>query len=508
MNKILFIVMISICGLITSCGTDSIELAPNLTESEITWDYTTTGVTNEFVFENTTPNVTTMWDFGNGQVATGSTATAQYAMSGTYTVSVKVLSAGGETTVTRDIVLTEDNTSFLEGEVYDNLAGGRHNTEGKIWVMDRYYKGHMGIGPDIDTPTSWWAAGSNEKDGKGIYDDVFKFTMTTEGLLFEQTTNGYVYANGSAASQLGTTAGNEEPGGGDDFMMPHPASTAIWSITGNDDVITLTGDAFLGYFIGYPASYNITKLTEDELEVVGFDASGNAWFQRFVTEDNMTEAPVAVPPSPVSITSLFDRFDAMSGISWTGDNGTIEVAVEDPTNSNGLVAKHTRGAGSGSHFSAFYTDLDGIIDFTNGVQMMVNVYVPSSNDYSVDTQEDWASVPTDIDGFKTLEIKLHNTLKGGNSWQTQMTVKTDVLKDYEDQWVTLLIDFNDVYAASSDNEDKDSMDRVIFQFGGEGWSYSNDIEIYFDNLIGSESNSVAAPLKVQSETSYPVIKIN
>lgn len=498
-----------IAGLFFVACNEVTTLEPNLTVEDIEWSYTETETINEFVFENATPEVTTLWDFGNGQTAEGPTATAQYATKGTYTIAMKVLTAGGIVDVIDSIVVLNDNTSFLEGEVYDNLAGGRLNTEGKTWVMDRYYKGHMGIGPDLTSPASWWAAGSDEKAGLGLYDDVFHFVMGDEGLILTQTTNGDVYANGTAAPQLGSTDGHEEPSGSD-FIMPFNDAVATWSIGGNNDVISLSGEAFLGYFTGYPAAYNIMTLTEDVLEVACIGADGSAWFQRFVTPENMTAAPIVEPATPVSIASVYELFENGSEMIWALDpadnNATFSTIGVDPVNESNGVGYHTRGSGTGVHFAAITTDLDGPIDFSTGAKVLLDVYVPSSNDYTVDTQESWATLPADEAGFKTVELKLHNTEKSGNAYLTQITLKAD-LSAYEDQWVTLVFDLNDAYAAATDNEDRDALNRIVFQFGGEGWSYANNVGVYYDNIIGLEGKGSMHTATLKSG-SNPVLVIN
>lgn len=487
--------------LMTSCN-EEYALGELTTEDQVTWSYHETDVSNVYAFEHTTEGVITSWNFGNGQSSLNAIDTATYAMAGTYTVTLTVLSNGGEVKITEDIVVPETNYSFMEGEFFDNLVGDKSAAVGKKWVIDRYYAGQISVGPSSEDYSSWWPAGSNAKDASGVYEDTISFLITDAGLEYRFTTNGTVCAHSDFATELGDTTGFKEATTGD-FIMPVADVSSIWFVNGDETELSFADGGFMGYFTGTPSTYRIITLTENVLEVVSETSTGGAfWFQRFVTVDNLTSGEPAAPPAQVSITSLMDNFNGNS-LVWdlTGDSTTLETAYV--TEDGRSVGSFTRK--SDQTFAEMHTDLDGVIDFGYGVQIRMDVFVPESNVYTPGIVESWLTFPEDTADCKTLEVKLHNTEQGGNSWQTQLSIKTDVLKDYEGQWVTLVFDFNDVYAAAIDNADRDLMDRVIIQFGGEGWSYDPGISVFYDNIYGLESTN--DPISTKSTSNYPVVVV-
>lgn len=503
MKNILLAFSLSVLVLFTSCNEDY-TLGEHITEDQIDWNYHETEVSNVYAFENTTEGVISAWDFGNGSTSQNAIDTAIYPMAGTYTVTLTVLSNGGETKITENIVVANTNYSFMEGEFFDNLIGDKNAAVPKKWVIDRYYDGQVSIGESFDNYSNWWSAGSNAKDASGLYEDTVSFLITDAGLEYRFTTNGTVCSHSDFATELGDTTGHREPGTGD-FIMPVADISSVWFVNGDETEISFADGGFMGYFTGVPSSYRIITLTENVLEVVSETSTGGAfWFQRFVTVDNLSTgiAPEPEPVEKVSITSLMDYFNGNS-LLWdlTGDSTELETTYT--TEDGRSVGAFTRK--DGDVFAEMHTDLDGVIDFTYGVQIRMDVFVPTSNVYTPGEIGEWWSFPVDEDDCKTLEVKLHNTLKEGSSWETQLTLKTDVLRNYEGQWVTLVFDFNDVYAAATDNADRDYMDRVIVQFGGEGWSYNPGISVFYDNILGLES--VNDPISTKSASAYPVVVI-
>lgn len=480
-----FIYLIVLAFTFGACSPDDYDMPQNLTAEDVRWEYVNTGVVNEFTLINNTPGTTAVWDMGNGVKANGNEVVAQYSLAGTYTVALTVVSQGGTVTVTEDITLAEDNPAFLSGYPYDELIGDGSKT----WAVDGYSEKAFGLGPTLANPLQWHGDAIGARKGKGLYDDRFTFSLTENGLTLQQVTNGDVYANSGWAADLGSTDGHKEADG-NDFIMPYTGGTSTCVVAGS---VLSTDGGFLGYYAG-ATDYELIKVTDDLLEVAFWDTKGNFyWYTKLVPVDKLAEEPEAKPLQVVSIATLTDAFDGTSGLTWlsdpVGSSTKIETDVKDPENSKNTVAKFTR---SGDVYANFSTNLSGkAIDFTNGSKIMMKVYVPSSNDYSTSgvTAGDWITIPgTDAEKM-TLELKFQNDALDGNAWQTQMTLKTDVLKDYEDQWVTLVFDFSEKYAASA-NADKDQLGKFVIQYGGEGWAYSNNIEIYFDDIMGME-NSIA-----------------
>ena len=128
----------------------------------------------------------------------------------------------------------------------------------------------------------------------------------------------------------------------------------------------------------------------------------------------------------------------------------------DPVDGSNTVADYNR-SGAFQYTNAQF-DLDFRMDLTERNIFQLDVYFPSSNDYS------GALTPT-------AAIKLQNSLLGGNAWTTQTEVKLTVTEF--DTWVTLTFDFSAV-------ADREDYDQVVVQLGGEGHSVPG--QFYFDNL--------------------------
>lgn len=169
----------------------------------------------------------------------------------------------------------------------------------------------------------------------------------------------------------------------------------------------------------------------------------------------------ALPPKPVLELNVQDNFE---DDGW----GTIEdwyfqdpdlVALTtstDPEDQNNTVGDYNRSGGFQWTNAQFI--LDHRMDLSERNKFELDVYFPSSNDYSGDLAN-------------TAAIKLQNSLLGGNAWTTQTEIVLTVTE--YDQWQTLLFDFSAI-------ADSINYDQVIIQFGGEGhWAPG---QFYFDNL--------------------------
>jgi len=169
----------------------------------------------------------------------------------------------------------------------------------------------------------------------------------------------------------------------------------------------------------------------------------------------------APDPKPLTSENIQDNFE---NDGW----GTIDEwffqdpdmnplqTTTDPVNSSNTVANYNR-TGNFPYTNAQFI-LDHRIDLTERNKFEMDVYFPSSNDYS-------GALTT------TAAIKLQNSLLGGNAWTTQTEILINVTE--YDQWVTLLFDFSGV-------ADREDYDQVVVQLGGEGHSVPG--QFYFDNL--------------------------
>ena len=166
-------------------------------------------------------------------------------------------------------------------------------------------------------------------------------------------------------------------------------------------------------------------------------------------------------PKPVLELDVQDNFenDGWSTIDYwvLQDPGMDPLPVTtDPVNASNNVADYTR---SGSfEWTNAQTILDHRMDLSERNKFEIDVYFPSSNDYSGPLNP-------------TASLKLQNSLMGGNAWMTQTEVIHTITEF--DTWVTVLFDFSAI-------ADSINYDQLVVQLGGEGhWVPA---QFYFDNF--------------------------
>jgi len=467
MKKILYFILLLVVAV--SCSPDEYSTPENLMAEQIDWGYTATDVTNEYTLYNNTPGVSSTWDFGNGVTQKGNTVTARYTFAGTYTVKLTVTSQGGMTILEDVITTDQDNPTFLSGYPYDQLIGSGEQT----WAIDAYSQAHFGLGPTIENNVGWYGAAINGKADRNLYDDRFTFKITESGLTVTQETNGFVYANGAWAADLGTPAGNEEPEG-DDFIMPFDGGDFVCVIAG--DVINVTGGGFLGYYAA-AHEYQIINLTEDLLEVVFWDTNldegkGAWWFTRFRPVDKLTPEP---EPEVKELESndISDDFEGNGNIIWeTKDIEGFDIInnfAPSDVNSSEMIVKYQKGAGE---WTNVLTVLDYVIDLSTRNQFTMKVFVPAFNDYVTECNpgtpwlSEWNLKPQ-------IDVKLQNSKLGGNAWTTQEVRSYTLTEDQFGKWVELTFDYSDV-------TDRVDFDQIVIQLGAEG--HCNEGLFYIDDF--------------------------
>ncbi len=463
MKKLLYIWLMTIG--IFACTDKDHELPANLTADEISWSYAQTETLNEIKFSNNTPHTTAFWELGNGASSNGNTAFGRYTFAGTYTVKLTVISAGGSVTVSQDINISEDNPAFLSGYPYDELTGGSEKT----WAIDGYSAGAFGLGRTLNDPLDMHSDVAGARVGKGLYDDRFTFSITSSGLVFEQETNGDVYANSLWATDLGDTNGHQESDG-NDFIMPYNGGTVQCNVI--DNVFT-TSNGFLGYYAG-ANEYHILNLTDDLLEIGFWDTKGSFyWYTKFVPVDKLTPKPV-VKPKELAEKDLFDDFEGNGNITWDTTAidyfGHIKNFAPVPINTSDSIAMYQKGTGEWNNVSI---SLDYLLDLSNRNVFTLKVYVPSFNDYENECNPgtDWL----DTHNLRPqIDLKLQNSLLGGSAYETQEVRSVTITEDQMNQWVEVTFDFSNV-------TDRTDFDQIILQLGNEG--HCNDGIFYIDDFL-------------------------
>ncbi len=215
------------------------------------------------------------WDLGNGSNATGQTAEAKYPFASTYTVTMQVYNPGAPVTISKDIVISQNDPNQINQSAII-LAGGLDGK--KTWVFDRTHDGHFGVGPAGASGPDWWACPAEGKAECSLYENEFTFNLDG-GYNMIWTNKGKIYTNSGGKDALGKPATVPPAGDFDVEYTPNPAYT--FSIDGS--TLKLSNGGFFGHYAG-TSTYKILSITENEFYIMCESTveSGNGWWYRFV----------------------------------------------------------------------------------------------------------------------------------------------------------------------------------------------------------------------------------
>jgi len=448
-----------------------------ITDDQVTFTQTTSPTSDNMITFTSTTQLpkegvyTLRWDLGNGASGNRETVVGSYPFAGDYTVTLSIYAADGVVARRSVVINLEDNDfTLVDTPVYRNLTGGAENTEGKTWVMDQYnnfskevadatgfnIKGHMGLGPQGSRGQEWWGAAANEKSPWDMYSSKYTFIQDGVKLKIEKDgTEGYG-RKASSASVGGFTVHGDS---GDDVFFTYSGGNYTFSIddSGEYPVITLSGNAYMGYYAG-SQDYEIIYQTDKVMALrVNNTVESQDWVFVYCIEELNVEAPA--PPKELKAVPLFDNFEGPEYLNFAQeDMGNVSRIVDNPVmlpiNTSEKVFRYWKSTGYYSNLS--FTTLDYKFDLTTQNKIKVKVYIPSYNDYDTENaSEDWI---TQKRLRPQLAIKLQNS-EHGSPWETQTEIiKADLEKD---KWLELEFDFSGV-------ADREDYDRIVIQFGAEG----------------------------------------
>ena len=208
----------------------------------------------------------------------------------TYTVTVLAFGTGGiSTTKTIEVevlALYEPPADLLEMLIADGS---------RTWRIKAEAPGHFGLGPvgGINGP-EWYSAGINEKVDRGIYDDSYifaedgTFTHITDNTNDDPDVNteGTVFGRINLIDELAGPGGTQE-GDADIINYPYSDYTAQWSLSapGGVETLSLTGTAFMGYYVGGDHKYRIISRSADEMVLSTTDGNNEfGWWFTLIAE--------------------------------------------------------------------------------------------------------------------------------------------------------------------------------------------------------------------------------
>ena len=446
---------------------------------------------NVITFTNTTALnglYTLVWDLGNGSSGKSNAVEASYPFAGDYTVTLTIYTPDGVSASKSVVVnIADDDYSLVDTPVYRNLTGGPEDGDGKTWVFDQYnnysgevaaatgfnIKGHLGLGPQGSRGQEWWGAGPNEKSAWSLYATTFTFIQNGVQLLIETEGEGYG-RNASAGSVGGFNVTSVD---GDDATFPYDGGAYNFSIdeSGEYPTVTLSGNAFMGYYCGNQ-TYEIIYQTEEVMALrVDNTVEGQDWVFVYCLEElNISEPPLVKEPKAIPLAEDFEDDTYFNFVQEDmGDvSGVVDNPLPLPINTSDKVYRYWKSGGFYSNLS--FTAADYKFDLTAQNKVRVKVFIPSFNDYTTEhaVAGDWIANKKLL---PQLAVKLQDSDMGGNAWQTQTEIVKANLE--MNKWLELEFDFSGV-------ADRTDYDKIVIQFGAEG--HAGPGFFFFDDFSFAE----------------------
>lgn len=465
------------CGALTACDPQekddySLGAANTITLEQITFTQTTSEKSDNVITFTRTTDLSypyaVKWDLGNGVTSKQKTVTGEYPLKGDYNVSLTLSTADG-TSVSKAFVLNipEDDFGLIDTPAYRNLTGGIDDADGKVWVIDQWnnfakevaektgysVKGHMGLDAPNSYGQTWWGAGPNEKaSGDNTWTlYTHKFTFIQNGVQLKIENSGDGYGRKASAESVGGFAVKEISG--DDAIFDYAGGNYTFALdeSGKYPKLTLSGNAFMGYYCG-TQEYEIFYQTDKVMALRIFNSVENQdWVMVYCLEElnvENAEPEIEKMPKAVPLTDNFEDAEAM--LPWVAETmgdkrGVVDNPAPVPVNESDKVYRYQKSAEFYSNLS--YTAPDYLFDLTTQNKIRVKVFIPSYNDYTAEVLK------------PQLAVKLQDSSKGGNAWQTQTEIVKGNLE--MDKWIELEFDFSSV-------ADRKDYDKIVIQFGAEG----------------------------------------
>jgi len=400
------------------------------------------------------------WDL-SGSKAKGETTQATFPFKGEYTITMTLYTSGGSASITKKVVIANDDMSLLNTPMYNSLTGGAAKLTGKTWVFDQYHDGHFGVGPGDATSPSWWSCPAEGKNGSSLYTQEFTFTQV--GVKFGWKNNGSVYANApgvAALAALGFSTAVESPA--DDYDVAYvPKTDYTFTLNETAKTITLSGGAFLGHYAG-TSTYQILSLSDDVmyLKCLSTVEPGNGWWYRFVPKEKNIKPNIIIPLKEIALNEDFES-TTPKVVFAKEDMGSLTNAFYSnpapvPVNTSSKAFLYQKS--TGFYSNVFFQATGYKFDLSAQNKITLKVFIPSYNDYTTANTVAGSWV-TNTKLKPQVAVKLQDGSLGGNAYTTQ----TEIIKGdlATDKWIDLTFDFSSVSG-------RKDYDKIVIQFGAEG----------------------------------------
>lgn len=436
------------------------------------------------------------WDFGDDSTSTETSPTHTYAEAGDYIVTLTATGPGGEASSTK--------TVSVSAFTLNQFLGGT-DAEGKVWYQ-QFDKLIDMVNPS--NPGEWWYSWNTlptvaQRNAVRNQEYIFKadgsFEFKTNGFTVRPKGSAYttpflwdsgdeqVFAD--SESWIGLD-GNDLSTWGNNANITFAISDAT-KYAACDKRITLTGkgahigpmDTGTELVVDEPAESTFYEILDygdggDQPDTLilytpwaGNDlgpgatrpALGVITLVSYKSADQKPDDEEEVAGKPLEVNDIYDTFDADGSMTWAfqdaNSGDAFDENFDNPSatgiNTSAKVAKYYK-SGSFQYTNAQFI-LDYRMDLSTRNVFKLKVYYPSGGTAA-----------------KQVDMKIQNSLLGGNAWETQKVVSQTFTE--EDTWVELTFDFS---AHSAETV----YDQVVVQFAGEaagapaGTLYIDDLEL-------------------------------
>lgn len=360
----------------------------------------------EVTFTNYSTNATSYeWNFGNGETSTESDPTHVYAAAGTYdVVLVAKNDAGVSKSFTDSFELTDPNSALTL------LAG----TTSKTWKLYRVGTS-MSLGPNAEDPYAWWAGLENDGARPCLYKQTFTFHVDGSYVFDDKGTfwGEYGVFNGQPNYEICFDATPENMINLDGINVSDWLSgTHAFTYDAATGTLTLNGN---GAWIGIPklgpsaettvpiasTSCNISIAQEEghDIMTLVFDwGEAGYWLFKYVNYSDTSLEPEIIEIQPpygedlpdLTPTEMWNTFETSTSFVvldtagvYPGDGPaansmTFAMDVADPAGAGTNCGQYDRWG----MWQELQFMMKNDIQFDNFTTVSLDVYVPSSNDYS------------------------------------------------------------------------------------------------------------------------------
>jgi PKD repeat protein len=437
---------------------------------------------NDFLtvnFTNFSQNATSYdWDFGDGNSSTVTNPSHTYSAAGEYEVILIASNADGKTAMrSESITITDPEAArkLLTGETSKTWKLFREGTSMSLWDSpDRTQNFWPGLTNDGARPCLYEQEFTFHFDGTYEFNDNGMFwgefgvwgavTGCTDSPLLETCFDA------TAANMVNACGDDVSAWGSGTHQFSYDASTGQLTVTGNGAWIGIPRLATTGETI-VPVSevttqISIESFTGYDVMTVEFIYAGTYWPIVYASYSDPSLEPDLVTDkapfgedyddiSPMSMGNAFDgTFDLLDTVIQSASN--VVYGVEDPADAMApAVGQFNRTNAQFQELQLQTKPTKNDINFENLTTVSLDVYLPSSNNYT---------------GSLSKAVIIGLADKGATEqwWTDNMEYVNDGTMLAEDEWITLTYDLSMPSNAANGGTpfDRNDFDMIYINIGG------------------------------------------